>query len=162
MRRLALAVPALAFLAACQPAPTDLTEEQKAEIAAEVNAINIEFFDAWRQADFDRGMSYYYDSPEFAFAYEGEVHYGYAEVEARFRPGMANVASQDITMTSSETMVLAPDVVCTMEAGTYSTTDTDGVTGPDGEFAVTSVWVRSNGEWKIHIGHESFQPPETE
>ena len=84
MRRLALTVLSLAFLAACQPATTELTEEQKAEIAAEVNAINAGFWDAWRATDFDQGMSYYYNSP-----------------------------------------------------------------------------VHRDGEWKIHIGHESFPPPES-
>ena len=162
MRRVALAALSFAFLAGCQAATTELTDEQKAEIAAEVNAINTEFWGAWRQGDFDRGMSYYYNSPDLALAYEGVVDYGYAEIEAKYRPGMANVASQDIAITSSETTVLAPDVVCTMDAGTYAVTDTNGVTGPQSAFAVTLIWVLRGGEWKIHIGHESMPSPQTE
>ena len=161
MCRLALTVLSPAFLAACQPATTELTEEQKAEIAAEVNAINAEFWYAWRATDFDQGMSYYYNSPDLAFGFDGAVDYGYAEIDAKYRPGMAGVASQDITITSSETMVLAPDVVCTMETATYTATDTAGVTGPELSVAVTSIWVHRDGEWKIHIGHESFPPPES-
>jgi len=162
MRRLAFAALSLAFLAtACQPATTELTEEQKAEIAAEVNAINTGFWDAWRAADFDQGMSYYYNSPDLAFGFEGAVDYGYAEIDAKYRPGMTGVVSQNITITSSETIVLAPDVVCTMETATFTVTDTAGVTGPEMSAAVQSIWVYRDGEWKIHIGHESFPSPES-
>lgn len=161
MRRFVLTAFAMTVLAACQPATTELTDEQKAEIVAEVTAINEVFWDAWRAADVDRAFSYYYDSAEFVFAYEGVVYYGYAEVDANFRPGMANVASMSIMITSSVTTVLAADVVSTMDAGTYAVTDTAGVIGPELGFAVTSIWILREGEWKIHIGHESFPPPET-
>ncbi|UCG89178.1 MAG: nuclear transport factor 2 family protein [Gemmatimonadota bacterium] len=162
MRRLILAALAVALVAtSCQPAASELSEAERTAIAETVNAINAGFWDAWRAADFDRGMSYYDNSPDLAFAFEGAVDYGYAEIEAKYLPGMAGVASQEITVTDSRTTVLAPDVVCIMEAGSSSATDTAGVTGPEGSFAVTSIWVLRDGEWKIHIGHESFPSPES-
>ena len=161
MRRLALAAVSLAFLAnACQPATMELTEEEKAEIADEVNALHAEFWDAWRATDFDRGMSYFYDSPDLAFAENGVLNYGYADMDAKYRPMFTSVASQEITMTDSRTTVLAPDVVCIMEAGTYTVTDTAGVTGPEQSFAYTWIWIRRDGEWKVHIGHQSSPPSE--
>jgi uncharacterized protein (TIGR02246 family) len=162
MRRFAVSVLSLTLLAACQPATMDFTEEQQAAIAAEVNALNAEWWDAWRAADFDRGMSYYYDSPDLAFVMQGALDFGYAEIAAKYGPGMADIASQDITVATSQTMVLAPDVVSIMDGGMYTATDTLGVTGPQTAFAVTNIWVRRDGEWKIHVGHESFLPPESD
>ena len=57
MRRLAVAALSLAFLAACQPATIELTEEQRAEIAAEVEALHAASWDAWRAADLDQATS---------------------------------------------------------------------------------------------------------
>jgi ketosteroid isomerase-like protein len=156
-------LPLLLFgFAACQPAAVQLTDAEKATIAEEVNAINTGFWDAWRDADFGRGMSYYYDSPDLAFAMQGVVDYGYAPVDEKYRPGMENVASQTITLTDSRTTVLAADVVCIMDAGSYTATDAVGVTGPETGFAVTNLWVLRDGEWKIHVGHESFATPAAE
>jgi len=161
MRRMILPLSLFVF-AACQPATVELTDAEKATIADDVNAINAGFWDAWRAADFGRGMSYYYDSPDLAFAMQGVVDYGYANVDAKYRPGMADVASQTITLTTSRTTVLAADVVCIMDGGTYTATDALGVTGPEMGFAVTNIWVLRDGDWKIHIGHESFPSPATQ
>ena len=161
MRRMIL--PLMLFVvAACQPATMEMTDAEKVAVADEVNAINAEFWDVWREADFDRGMSYYYNSPDLAFAMEGVVDYGYAEIDAKYRPGFASVASQTLTITDSRTTVLAPDVVCIMETAKMSLTDTAGVTGPETDFALTSIWVLRDGEWKIHIAHESLPTPEAE
>lgn len=160
MCRLTLPVLSLAILAACQPATTELTEEQKAEIAAEVNAIHAEFWDAWRAADYDRGVSYL-DSANLVFAYEGTV-FGFATFDEMWRPAFANIASQTISIGDSRTTVLAPDVVCIMDAATYTTTDTLGVTSPQESFAFTGVWVRRDGEWKLLLVHESVPTSEGE
>jgi ketosteroid isomerase-like protein len=161
MRRFALAALSLAFLAtACQPATTELTEEQKAEIATEVNAIQAEAWDAWRAADYDRGMSYF-DSENLLFAYEGAM-FGYAAADELWRPQFASIASQTITVEDSRTIVLAPNVVCIMQTGTYTVTDTAGVTTPEDSFAYTGIWMRHDGEWKVHMSHESMPTPEAE
>ena len=56
---------ALTVLAACQPATTELTDQQKAEIAAEVELRHDQYWDAWRVVDRDRGMSFFRNSPEW-------------------------------------------------------------------------------------------------
>ncbi len=58
MHRFVLAGSTLTVLAACQPATTDLTEEQKVEIAAEVDSVANDLWAAWAAADFDRGICY--------------------------------------------------------------------------------------------------------
>ena len=147
---------------ACQPVTMEMTDAEKATIAEEVNAINLDFWNSWREGDFDRGMTYYANSPDLAFAMEGVVDYGYAEIDAKYRPGFANVASQVLRVTHSQTTVLAPDVVCIMETATFSQTDHDGVTTPETDLALTAIWMLRDGEWKIHLAHESLPTPETE
>jgi ketosteroid isomerase-like protein len=162
IRRIALPL-MLLVAAACQPVVTiELTDAEKAAIADEVNAINAEFWDVWREADFDQGMSYYYNSPDLVYATEGVVDYGYAEVDAKYRPGFASVASQTLTITDSRTTVLAPDVVSIVETARFSQTDTDGATGPETDLALTSIWILRDGAWKIQIAHVSLPAPETE
>jgi uncharacterized protein (TIGR02246 family) len=158
MRRHALVVLPLAFLAACQPATTELTDEQKAEIAAEVDSIQAEFMDAWKEGDFERAITYYYDSPDLTVAIDGTIEHGYAEIMAKARPGYTQVASMDITITSSETIVLAQDVACKVEGGIMTATFKNGFTTPEQSYVYTPVWVSREGEWKIHVMHESFPP----
>ena len=162
MLRLVLAFLSLTFLAACQPVTTELTDEQKAAIADEVRVISAEMLDAWRDADLGRGMSYYRDSPNFTFALEGQLTNGFAAFGDLVESVFPNVASRTITLSESQFTVLAPDVVCEMAQGTYSQTDTAGVTGPESQYAITLLWVRRNGEWEIHAAHESMPTPEAE
>ena len=78
MRRIVLAAFALTVFAACQPATNELTDNQKGEIAAEVELLHGQFWDAWRETDVARGMSYYRNSPDFTFTREGEPLNGFA------------------------------------------------------------------------------------
>ena len=155
MRRFVLAAFALTVLAACQPAATELTVERKAEVAAEVELIHGQFCDAWRETDFERGMSYYLNSPEFTFTYQGQMISGYAAFWDLGESAFANVASQTISFDESKTTVLAADVVSVTAQGTYAPTDNAGVTGPESAFAFTTVWVQRDGEWKVIVASNS-------
>ena len=161
MRRFVFAAFALTVFAACQPVTNELTEEMKAEIAAEVNALNNESTNAWREADVDRGMSYYRNSPEFTFAVDGQLITGFSTFYDMAHSGFANIASQTITVTESQTTVLAPDVVCTVAKSMSAATDTLGATGPESAFVSTNIWMRHDGEWKIQFSHLSSSTPET-
>ena len=161
MHRLAFAAVSWAFLAtAGQPATTELTEEQKAEIADQVNALHTESIDAWSAGGYHRGMLHYLQTPEFTFALEGHLIHGFDALHDADDSWFANLASQTITRTESETTVLAPNVVCIMEQGIGAKADTAGVTGPDLTFARTAIYVRHSGEWKLHFAHVSVPTPE--
>lgn len=155
MRRLVFAAFAFTVLAACQTETTVLTEEQKAEIVNEVNALHTEAWNAWRLGDVDRGMSHFPDSPELTYVTEGQLFRGTAAVDDESRAMFVNVASQTVAITESYTDVLAPNVVCINETATYNVADTAGVVGPEGVFAGTYIWVRRDGEWKMQSSHES-------
>jgi hypothetical protein len=160
MCRFVLAAFALTVLAGCQPATTELTEEQRAAIAAELNAIHTDMWDAWRAADYDQGVSYF-KTEGLQFAYEGAV-YDYSGFEELWRPLFENIASQVITIAESQTTVLSQDAVCIVDAGTYTVTDVDGVTTPEESFAFTGIWVNHEGEWKLSLMHESVPTPESQ
>jgi len=155
MRRFVLAAFAFALVAACQPASNELTDYQKAEIAAEVELIHGQFWDAWRETDFEKGMSYYLNSPEFTFSYQGQMVSGYSAFRDLGESAFANVASQTISFAESKTTVLAADVVSITAQGTYVPTDTAGVTGAEATFAFTTVWVQRDGEWKVLVSSNS-------
>jgi hypothetical protein len=105
-------------------------------------------------------MSYYYDSPDLTFSRNGmTTERGHANLGRIPRPGYGGVTSMDITIRSSETIVLARNVACTMVGGMH-TADFQGSTTPEQSFLFTAVWVRGEGEWKIHVMHVS-PPPDT-
>ena len=154
MRRAILALTMTAIVA-CRPAASDLSQEQEAAVVEAVSAANAAYWDAWRAADWDRGMAFYVDSPEFVWAAGGVAYFGLDELEAA-RPGFAHVASQTFTFRSTEIFVMAADAASVTATGTWTQTDTAGVTGPTREFAWTAIWVLRDGEWKTHLAHMSY------
>lgn len=156
MRRFVLAAFAMAVLAACQPATTELTDEQKAEAAAEVNLVLDTFWDVWDETDYDRGIQYWEDSPEnIVVSTGGRILQGFALIDRSYRPNMASIRSQVHNVEETHIKVLKRDVVSTVHRGTVSSTDTSGVTGPTRSFVYTYLWVHTDAGWKITSTHMS-------
>ena len=76
MRRFVFAAFALTVLAACQPADTELTEVQTAEIAAEVNLRMDQLWDVLRQPDWDRMAEFFDQSPDMVMGSDGIMRTG--------------------------------------------------------------------------------------
>jgi hypothetical protein len=150
-------LPLMLFTAvACQPATMELTDGQKAVIAAEVDSIMNEWWAAFTTSiDFDRGMSFTADAPEMAWATNGTLLPSRSAIDAYYRPVFGSIQSQAIEFSDSRTVVLAPDVVCTIRVGNTVVVDTAGNTMPEQTYAETIVWVKRNGEWKVLLGHGS-------
>jgi hypothetical protein len=154
--RAVAAVFVLLLVSGCQaPPPAEMTEAERAQIEAEVNAIHAESLDAWRAVDVDRGLSFYPNIPEITYATDGDLFVGPSEVEDEARAWFADVARQTITITESHTTVLSSNIVCINQRATYTLTNNAGVTAPESFFAGTYIWVLRNGEWKMEISHES-------
>ncbi len=160
MRRFALTAFVLTVLAACQHAAPELTEVQRGEIAAEVDLRQAQLWDALEAADWDRIKSYVHNLPETSWGYEGGVVFGWDAMNEAFGPAFEVVESQNATLTDSWTTVVSPDVAHIFDTGVLSGTDTAGVTGPELPFALSVLWVRRGGEWKLLFGHESLATPE--
>ena len=156
MLRLLSAAFAMAVLAACQPTTNELTQELKAAIEAEVDALHTGSLNAWSTGAHHRGMFHYLQTPEFTFALEGELMHGFAALHDATEPWLTNLASRTSTRTESHTTVLSPSVVCIVEQGIGAEIDTAGVTGPELPFARTAIYVRHDGEWRLQFIHVSF------
>ena len=159
MRRFVFALFAVTVFVACQPASIELTDNQKGEIAAEVELLHGQMWAAWNETDLDRAMSYYRNSPDIVWADDGELMKGWTTINDMVQS--LTIESQAVTFNESKTTVLALDVVHVVDQGTYVVTSTDGATGPETTFATSILWVLRNGEWKLDFIHVSRLTPET-
>jgi hypothetical protein len=140
---------------------TELTEEQKAEIAAEVDMVMNDWIGFWAgDLDFDRGMSFITDEPGTGWADNGQTFVTKAVVVATFDPFFASMESQTATVIESQTIVLALDVVHTTRVYDVVRVVTSGNEQTEFRHVETIVWVKRNGVWKILTGHGS-SPPES-
>lgn len=156
MRRIVLAAFALTVLAACQPATTELTEEQKAAIADTIQQVNTEHAVAMNARDLDSWLSGLSDDIRWAIPYGYGSH---SQIEDAVRSGLD--AATDTTgwgMDWEEThvRVLGPDAAVLW--GTYAARFYD-----DERVHTTLVYARVDGEWKVVHGHSTNAepPPET-
>ena len=133
----------------------ELSDDDRQAVHDEVAAQLESFWQVWRQTDYDRGIALYDDHPDFSFASEGTMWRSLAAFDSVFRPVFADVQSQDVEFEETHIVVLGRDHVYSAQRGTYSRTLPDGTTTSPNTFAFTSVWVRSNGEWKVRLGHFS-------
>ena len=113
-RSLFFAIPTAMMLTACQPVAVELTEEQKAEIVAEVDSLTNEWWAAWETFDVERGLSFIYDGPQTIWTGAPMTVYSVAEMREVWTPGVAGLQRQHLELTNSRTVVLAPDIVWTL------------------------------------------------
>ena len=149
-----LLLPAMA-ITACQPGTSKLTEQQKASIVAEVNAAANLWWSSWQTMDFEQGMSFISHAPEASFVGNKQILYGVAAMREDWSSWAAGVHEQDITITDSGTIVLAPDIVYTIRKYTSVQTLADDTITPELTGVETLVWVKRDGEWKILFDHET-------
>ena len=160
MRRFVFAASALTILGACQPATTQLTEEQKAAITDTVNVLMAEYWDAERAADYDRARGYIHDSPEMIHACpKGRLFHPFEMFDSRSRQVWVAMDRQAISIAESRITALAPHLVSVIRRGTYTVTDTSGVTLPEAAFAFTALWARQDSEWRMLQMHRSGPQP---
>ena len=156
MRRLTLSVLSLAFLAACQPAVTELTEEQKAEIADELTQVMDGIGASFRELDVERFLTYFQKGDELTFVQDGIVTRswdGFADLKRAAWAGFASVERIEYDL---QTQVLAGN------AGVITMTFTNGATATTGDAVegrgiFTAVCSELDGEWKIVYGVEYFE-----
>ena len=159
MRCFVLAVFALTVLAACQPATTELTEEQNAEIAAIIDSLTDEWWDAWNALDVERGLSFIHDDPRMTWTGAARTLYSVAEGREVWGPHLAGLERQVHDVTNARTVILAPDIVWTLREFEFQVIDTTGTVVSEGQSIETAVWVEKDGEWKLLVGHDDNATP---
>ncbi len=151
MRRHALAALSLAFLVtACQPATTELTEEQKAAIEEEVRQSADDLGDAWNARDFDQFRSFLAD--DLRWAISPVPFFTIEDMEPGLRAYMSGISET----TSEDEMfvrVLGPDAAVVGLTSHETVVDVNGVSSSV-RIAGTFVWARIDGVWKLVHGHQ--------
>ena len=156
MRRFVFATFAVTVLAACQPTTTELTEEQKAAIGDSVTTVHNDMWQTWMAKDMDGTMSFFVNSPDIGYGSPSGMYFGSEKITAFLQPFLNGTPRVDFPADQRRVDVLSWDVVCVRESGTYSTIDTAGATSQGVEYAVTTIYVRHYGEWKILHMHDSW------
>ena len=155
MRRFVIAAFALTVLAACQSGTTELTEEQKAEIAAEVTGRLDALWEELKQPDVDQLLTFTSQTPGSFSVSDGVFTEWSPARDSMMRAALAEWEDQVLTVSETRTVVLSPDIVYTMRVGTDSVTLKSGEASPTRPWAWTGIWVRRDGEWRIMYGHDS-------
>jgi ketosteroid isomerase-like protein len=161
MRRLALAVLSVALVAACQPATTDLTEEQKTTIAEELSQEFDVYGAAVRQLDPDAVLGFFQESDELAFAEFGEVVLSWSTLAEQVRESWPQYASvESFEWGDLHIQALAAHVAAVTTTFDFQASDTTGAPiAVNGTFS--TVWVQTDGEWKIVNVAATFPAAET-
>jgi uncharacterized protein (TIGR02246 family) len=159
MHRLVLSVLSLAFLAACQPATTELTEEQKAAIVDEITRLCDESLNSIRQLDQAGWLAYFRDSEDVTYAEGGEVFRGRSALAEHLRTVWAPFAGFEGDWGELNIQVLAPTVAVVTSRFDFTGVDT---AGNETQFygTWTGVWVEQDGEWKMVNAAETFPAAE--
>ncbi|HSG09912.1 MAG TPA: nuclear transport factor 2 family protein [Longimicrobiales bacterium] len=160
MRCIPLVAVVPVLMAGCQsaeaPSAAPFDDAMKAEIAAEVDAAATDWWNAWADVDYDRGMTFFEDAPEAAWTGDKGTLYTVAGMNAQWGGTWgADWQRQQIDFTDSRTIVLAPDIAYTIRQYDATVTDTAGTVLPMTKGVETIVWVKRNGAWKVLLGHES-------
>ncbi len=148
-----IVLPALAFCVAaiaCQPASTELTDEQKAAIADSVTQLSAEMqraFDNHDAAYFDYFSDWMTSSAARRRAYEQER----SAILENIWPNGAQTSESGQT----RTLVLGPDAVVVERAQVNIVT---GSTGETREYdaLLSELWVREDTGWKALLYHFRF------
>ncbi len=160
MRRMVLSL-ALLVAVGYQPVTTQMTEEQKAAIAAEVDSVVNERWVTLELAGTDIPFDAH-DAPEWAWVLNGTVLLSKTAYDDYFGQDAGILRLQDVKVVDSRTVVLSPEIVLTIQRVRLIVVNVASYT-PDEyvwRYAETLAWNKRNGEWKIILGHGSF-PPES-
>ena len=146
MRRLAFAVVSLALLAACQPATTELTDAQKAEIEAAVLEASVAYTDVFHAEDSDGYMSYNSD-------WAG-TPWGCCETLDDLRSSVQTDWDrwdfESFENGEMEVMVLGPDAAAVAFTQMQVRVDSAGVRRETAH-KLAFIWVRDAGQWKLLV-----------
>jgi len=154
MRHFVLAAFAFTTIAACQPATTELSEEQKAAIAEEVRQVATDYQNAWRaQENMAEYMSYSSD-------WAGAPWPGSESLREMCISSQAVWDQTDYETLISpewEVLVLGPEAAAVKGTVVSAVTDTSGMIRERTE-QLSMVFVRTDGQWKAIVAKSHVTP----
>jgi uncharacterized protein (TIGR02246 family) len=141
---------ALVF-AQLKPTATDTSEQAIRNAVLETND---RMAKAANSLDIEGFFSYILDTDKGSIVQNGTVFKSRQEAKEAVKQGMMGVTKIDRRFLNPQVTVISPEVALLTSEGTVAATLTDGRT-MDGRFAVSLVFVRKEGQWKLLHGHYS-------
>jgi uncharacterized protein (TIGR02246 family) len=152
----------LVLVGACQPGASELTDEERTAIADTVRQLTVRLIDTW-DIPMDPDLFFSLLSDDARWGFNGEFELASSDTSLT-RAFMAELASglteADQNLENMAVRVLGPDAAVVGGILRYTEVDTAGVAG-DGTQAITIIWERVAGQWKVVWGHESDPPPDS-
>ena len=147
-----LLVVAVAF---AQPNP-----EPKAFSDAAVKAVletNAKMTQAADSLDADTFFTYILDSDQCVIIQNGKVFKTRREALDAVKRGFMGITKMDRQFEKPQVTVISPEVALLTSEGTVTATLADGQSR-ESRFAVSLIFVRRDGQWKVLHGHYSMPP----
>ena len=135
-----------------KPAPTDSSDQAIREAVLETND---RMAKAANSLDVEGFFSHILDTDKGSIVQNGTVFKSRREAMETVRQGFMGVAKVDRRFLDPQVTVISPEVALLTSEGTVAATLTDGRT-LDSRFAVSLIFVRKEGEWKLLHGHYSM------
>jgi uncharacterized protein (TIGR02246 family) len=141
---------ALVF-AQLKPTATDTSEQAIRDAVLEINDRMAKAADS---LDLEGFFSYILDTDKGSIVQNGTVFKSRQEAKEAVKQGMMGVTKIDRRFVDPQVTVISPELALLTSEGTVAATLTDGRT-IEGRFAVSLVFVRKEGQWKLLHGHYS-------
>jgi uncharacterized protein (TIGR02246 family) len=117
--------------------------ETNARMAKAANSLDIEGF-----------FSHMLDTDKGSIVQNGTVFKSRQEAKEAVKQGFMGVEKMERRFVNPQVTVISPEVALLTSEGTVAATLTDG-RSMEGRFAVSLVFVRKDGDWKLLHGHYS-------
>ncbi len=135
-----------------KPATTDSSDQAIRKAVLETNDRMVK---AANSLDVEGFFSHILDTDKGSIVQNGTVFKSRREAMETVRQGFMGVAKVDRRFLDPQVTVISPEVALLTSEGTVAATLTDGRT-LDSRFAVSLIFVRREGEWKLLHGHYSM------
>lgn len=135
-----------------EPKPADPAEAAVVRAVLETNA---KMTQAANRLDVEAFFAYILDTDKGLIIQNGTVFKTRAEAMEAVKRGFMGIAKMDRRFDNPQVTVISPDTALLAAEGSVSATLTDG-REMTSRFAVSVVFVRKAGEWKVLHGHYSM------
>ena len=156
IRLLSLAAVPLAVAAVLAQSKPDPAASDEAVRKAVLDT-NSKMARAANSMDVDAFFKYIVDTDKCVIIQNGTVFKTREEALQAVKRGFMGIAKMDRRFDNPQVTVISPDVALLASEGTVSATLTDG-RSMEARFAVSLIFVRRDGEWKVLHGHYSMPP----
>jgi ketosteroid isomerase-like protein len=140
------------LLAFAQPKPAELSEQAVEKAVLETNA---KMAQAANRLDVETFFAYILDTDKGLIIQNGTLFKTRTDAMEAVKRGFMGVAKMDRRFENPQVTVISSDTALLASEGSVSATLTDGrlITN---RFAVSLVFVRKEGQWKVLHGHYSM------